>query len=146
MPSARSIATMENAHCIFFFPRGSCDVYLQTGLSAISTRSFELLCRYGEHKTYLKLIIWVRSRNCGCLVTWFCYQLIAKPGNKTAAFSWPDPYTVGCCHNTVHRNNMILCTALQWARHYIKLEYVLTKGTPYLALTGELQGVYCEDF
>ena len=21
---------------------------------------------------------------CGCLVTWFCYQLIAKPGNKTA--------------------------------------------------------------
>ena len=28
--------------------------------------------------------IWVRSRNCGCLVTWFCYQLIAKPGNKTA--------------------------------------------------------------
>ena len=37
--------------------------------------------------------IWVRSRNCGCLVTWFCYQLIAKPGNKTATVSWPDP----CC-------------------------------------------------
>ena len=36
--------------------------------------------------------IWVRSRNCGCLVTWFCYQLIAKPGNKTAAVLWPDPY------------------------------------------------------
>ena len=36
--------------------------------------------------------IWVRSRNCGCLVTWFCYQWIAKPGNKTAAISWPDPY------------------------------------------------------
>ena len=36
--------------------------------------------------------IWVRSRNCGCLVTWFCYQLIAKPGIKTAAVSWPDPY------------------------------------------------------
>ena len=35
--------------------------------------------------------IWVRSRNCGCLVTWFCYQLIAKPGNKTAADLWPDP-------------------------------------------------------
>ena len=34
---------------------------------------------------------WVRSRNCGCLVTWFCYQLIAKPGNKTATVSWPDP-------------------------------------------------------
>ena len=23
---------------------------------------------------------------------WFCYQLIAKPSNKTAAVSWPDPY------------------------------------------------------
>ena len=38
--------------------------------------------------------IWVRSRNCGCLVTWFCYQLIAKPGNKTATVSWPDPYRI----------------------------------------------------
>ena len=33
------------------------------------------------------IAIWVRSRNCGSLVTWFCYQLIAKPGNKTAAVS-----------------------------------------------------------
>ena len=37
--------------------------------------------------------IWVRSWNCGCLVTWFCYQLIAKPGNKTATVLWSDPYT-----------------------------------------------------
>ena len=36
--------------------------------------------------------IWVRSQRCGCLVTWFCYQMIAKPGNKTDAPSWPDPY------------------------------------------------------
>ena len=28
---------------------------------------------------------------CGCLVTWFCYQLIAKPGNKTATPPWPRP-------------------------------------------------------
>ena len=40
------------------------------------------------------LCIWVRSRNCGCLVTWFCYLLIAKPGNKTAPVLWPDPYYV----------------------------------------------------
>ena len=33
---------------------------------------------------------WVRLQ-CGCFVTWFCYQLIAKPGNKTAAPLWPDP-------------------------------------------------------
>ena len=38
--------------------------------------------------------IWVRSWNWGCLVTWFCYQLIAKPDNKTAAVPWPDPYTL----------------------------------------------------
>ena len=38
--------------------------------------------------------IGVRSRRCGCLVTWFCYQLIAKPGNETAAPSWPDPYAL----------------------------------------------------
>ena len=38
--------------------------------------------------------IWVRSRNCGCLVTWFCYQLIAKPGNKTATVPWPDTYVL----------------------------------------------------
>ena len=36
--------------------------------------------------------IWLRSWRCGCLVTWFCYQLIAKPGNKTAAPPWPNPY------------------------------------------------------
>ena len=40
--------------------------------------------------------IWVRSRNCSCLVTWFCYQLIAKPGNKTATAPWPDPYGPWC--------------------------------------------------
>ena len=28
-----------------------------------------------------------------CLVTWFCYHLMAKPGNKTGAPSWPDQYT-----------------------------------------------------
>ena len=42
-------------------------------------------------------ILWVRSRNCGCLVTWFCYQLIAKSGNKTAAVPWPHPYSFVLC-------------------------------------------------
>ena len=36
--------------------------------------------------------IWVESRNCGCLVAWFCYQRMARPGSKTAAVPWPDPY------------------------------------------------------
>ena len=37
--------------------------------------------------------IWIRSRKCTCLVTWFCYHLIAEPGDKTGPPSWPDPYT-----------------------------------------------------
>ena len=27
-------------------------------------------------------VIWVRSRRSGCLVTWFCYHLLAKPGTR----------------------------------------------------------------
>ena len=44
---------------------------------------------FNVHELYKKLTkhIWVKSRKCGCLVTWFCYHLIAKPGNKTAAIS-----------------------------------------------------------
>ena len=37
-------------------------------------------------------LIWVKSQRCSCLVTWFFYQMIAKPGDKKAAPSWPDPY------------------------------------------------------
>ena len=45
------------------------------------------ICHWG------KWVIWIRSKRCGCLVTWFCYQMIAtKPGIKTTASSWPDPY------------------------------------------------------
>ena len=46
---------------------------------------------------WLMQCIWVKSWNCGCLVTWFCYQLIAKPGNKTAAVLWLDPYCIYKC-------------------------------------------------
>ena len=46
----------------------------------------------GKGFAFVSKWIWVRSRNCSCLVTWFCYQLIAKPGNKTTTVSWPDPY------------------------------------------------------
>ena len=61
----------------------------------------------------IEMQIWVRSRNCGCLVTWFCYQLIAKPGNKTAAVSWPHPYSISTkCSWKCHQYNVchfILC-------------------------------------
>ena len=40
----------------------------------------------------LVLYMWVGPRNCGCLVAWICYQLMANPGSRTAAVPWPDPY------------------------------------------------------
>ena len=52
-------------------------------------------CQYGDdcYQVSDAISIWARSRRCGCLVTWFCY-VIAKPGNKTAAPSWPGPYNI----------------------------------------------------
>ena len=52
---------------------------------------------FGHWKISYCNIIWVRSRNCDCLVTWFCYQLVAKPGNNTATVRWPDLYTFFYC-------------------------------------------------
>ena len=56
---------------------------------------------------------WVRSRNCGCLVTWFCYQLIAKPGNETVTVSWLDPDN--------HRYNCISSIKYLFAYWYYEL-------------------------
>ena len=61
---------------------------------------------HGDHWSALKIrinwfIIWVRSRRCSCLVTWFCYHLIAKPGNKTAVPSWPIPFIQSVLCNTI---------------------------------------------
>ena len=68
-------------------------------IGALVTAATALICKLnafhlGNVPLCVHIIsIWARSRNCGCLVTWFCYQLIAKSGNKTAAVSWPDPYS-----------------------------------------------------
>ena len=56
----------------------------------------------------MRCIIWVRSRNCSCFVTWFCYQLIAKPGNKTATVPWLDPYIAGLVINYGIFNTIVL--------------------------------------
>ena len=72
--------------------------------------------RYRRETANPRIGIWVRSRNCGCFVTWFCYQLIAKPGNKTTTVSWPDPYIERYAAHTVvswpanHINNSGLPT------------------------------------
>ena len=53
--------------------------------------------------------IWVRSRNCGCLVTWFCYQSITKPDNGTAVV--PRPYIYLYC---LQRYFLVNCIIIQW--------------------------------
>ena len=54
---------------------------------------------------------WVESYGCSCLVTWFCYQLIAKPDNKAAASSWPDP----CMGSTLGEGVEIPVNETNWS-------------------------------
>ena len=75
--------------------------------------------RFLEMKTYnwetdvicatLVLYMWVGSRNCGCLVAWFCYQFMAKPGGGTAAVPWPGPYVF-----TVYMTHRLSVYILYW--------------------------------
>ena len=64
--------------------------------------------------------IWVSSRNCGCLVTWFCYQLIAKPGYKTVTVSWTDPKNLKIRQ---HKTHCKICP-LTWAVDLVILFWV----------------------
>ena len=57
----------------------------------------------------LVLYMWVGSRNCGCLVAWFCYQFMAKPGSRTAAVPWPGPYVF-----TVYMTHRLSVYILYW--------------------------------
>ena len=51
---------------------------------------------YADARPWGQIRIRVKSRNWGCLVTWFCYQLIVNPGKKKkASISWPDPFVFG---------------------------------------------------
>ena len=61
---------------------------------------------------YHVMSIWVKSRRFGCIVTWFWYQLIAKPGNKTAAPSWLDPYHIW---TSVCFSVLSMCGFLWWS-------------------------------
>ena len=68
----------------------------------------------------LTLVIWIRSRNRGCLVTWFCYQLIAKWGNKTATVPWPDPFVKTPVSKLIW-NKIGICFRDFWNQLYWKL-------------------------
>ena len=54
-----------------------------------------------------------------------------------------DIYTIGYRYNSVQYNTMFP-TALRWVKQNIK-QCQITNHTPYIALTGKLWGVFCED-
>ena len=66
-----------------------------------------------------RIKIRVRSWRCGRLVTWFCYHMIAKPVNKTAAYSRPHPYiyntTIKPMHTIIeYRHNFRVPESPMW--------------------------------
>ena len=65
----------------------------------------------------------VRSRRCGCLVTWFCYQLIAKPGNKTTTPSWSNPYVAHHKGLVYHRG---ILSNIEWMLFEIRFSCALS--------------------
>ena len=84
------------------------------------------------HQHSTALIIWDKSWRCGCLVTWFCYLLIAKPGKKTAAPLWLDPYQV--------RYNLIWGCINDFSKHLIKLKilFKIAEIFSYLSVLADL--------
>ena len=51
------------------------------------------------------IFTWVGSGGCNCLVSWFCYQLIAKPGNKTVAPPWPNTHPFEVITYIIHSSS-----------------------------------------
>ena len=51
-----------------------------------------LVTAWSQIRAFITTIIWIRSRRWTCLVTFFCYHLIAKPGNKVGTPLWLDKY------------------------------------------------------
>ena len=70
---------------------------------------------------YKELMTWVRSRRWACLVTWFCYHLIAKPGKRTGTPLWPDPYITTAKQSTT--NPRVLWEILLIWLHLLGVHY-----------------------
>ena len=51
--------------------------------------------------------------------------------------------TVECCYSTVQRHDFSYGTTMTETEH--ASEVIFTKDIPYLTLTGEVWGVFCED-
>ena len=97
------------------------------------------------HLCIMVYILWIRSRNCGRLATRPCYQLITKPGNKTATVTRSDPYSDFKCNNKrlfminepiVERN--IVPAASQFFRSLIWNEWYMNLPNQFKILTSSL--------
>ena len=75
---------------------------------------------------------------------WTNSWVASKRGYLILMWRHCNVYLVECHYDAV-QYDMILHTSLPSLRQNIK-QFELTKDNPYLALTGELWGVFCEDF
>ena len=85
-------------------------------------------------------MIWVRSVNCGCLVTWFCYQLKTYYYYKTASVLWPGPYIVGYGTGALQD----LCTTASQSRDIFKHPCWLTWTQPQVNILKKSDHVVCK--
>ena len=83
------------------------------------------------------IVIWVRSWRWACLVTWFCYHLIAKP-SKARFVTWP---IYGICYNGISDIMFVLSGMVFALRKYM---YKLLMSLVYHEL--EFQGIKTDGF
>ena len=84
------------------------------------------------------------------LITWFCYQFIAKPGNKITATPWPDPNEVRfhCWHCKVllwqWSGSQVTTQSASWGLFVFKLTTSTPKDIPHPqhAYEGQIWGVH----
>ena len=74
-----------------------------------------------------------------------CALFCSVTGHFVSASMFWCPTHTECYYNRV-QYNMLLHTSQQWMMQNTNQEFEPTKDTPYLALTGELWGVFFEDF
>ena len=91
------------------------------------------------HVTFPAYVLWdifcitikIQLQRCACLVTWFCYQMIAKKGNKIGTPSWPDSYEL----QPIKFNQQTTARQQRWHTSrvndmfYINLSAMLPTGT-----------------
>ena len=74
------------------------------------------------HRSYIKRNIWVWPWGWDCLVSWFCHQLIPKPGNKSHTFMvWSKLHYCALCmylnnHGKLDFNNISLGNPLKLSK------------------------------